>query len=64
MKNKTITTIQVALVILWGVVTWGVDPVAWNIPTGLPNIDQIWALLVAVVTIVPAFYIQKYKDKK
>ena len=64
MKNILLTIAQIALVVLWAILTWKVEPVAWNIPTGFINLDQVWGLIVAVFTLVPAVYLQQLKDKK
>lgn len=63
MKNKIITMMQIVLVIAWITLTWKVEPIAWNIPTGFINLDQIWALIMAIITIVPAFVLQNYKSE-
>lgn len=55
---------QIALVIVWIILAWEVKPTAWNIPTGFINLDQVWGLIMAMVTIVPAFILQNYKVKK
>ncbi len=63
MKNKLLTAIQIALVLAWVLLTWKVEPVAWKIPTGFITIDQIWGLGIAILTLVPAISLQKFKTQ-
>lgn len=61
MKNKIITIGQVLLCLSWAILTWNVEPVAWKIPTGFISTEQVWAVFVTIFTLLPAFWLQKFK---